>query len=497
MDFLDNIPYVSEYREYAVPLLLLVLALVIIRVLHRVAVTTGLSNKMSAGLIKLFWPPEREAARLEKKGELEQAAMLFRRIDLIDDAVRCYQKMDNPVVAGQFLENMEKFQEAEKLYKRADSESHLRCVWSKQGKWDKVAESLLADGKRNMAAEAFEKAGMPSQAAQIYITEENFDKAGRLFREAGENAKAAAALEKAFINDKMFAKEKPETAALSAQLYVASDLPADAARMYVQADMPAEAAHAFEKAGNYTAAGENYHLAKEHEKSAECFRRAGDQVHAASVMAEFMENKGRLIDAGELYRQGDNPIKAAELFEAAEKYGDAAECYKTTGEYTSAGECFIRAGQVRDAAVMFQQAGVFERASSLFLECGEFDKAIDIFEKSGRHYDAGMLLSQLGKTESAMHALKNVRREDEHYRESSYLLGNLLMKRGLLYEAAEAYRSALIGDVVNVGNLGVFYSLATALEETGRKSEANEIFRQIMVLKPDYRDVRKKLDAAT
>ena len=50
---------------------------------------------------------------------------------------------------------------------------------------------------------------------------------------------------------------------------------------------------------------------------------------------------------------------------------------------------------------------------------------------------------------------------------------------------------------LKVEHVAVVPALATALEETGRKDEANDIFQQIMALKPDYRDVRKKLDAAT
>ena len=501
MNFLRNIPFVAWIEEtgYLDQFLVIIgifAALFFLKLLQKTskaAVSTA-GAATPARVKDALWPPEKQAARMEKRGEFEQAALLYKETGKINDAVRCCQKLDDPVMAGEFLEAMERYAEAEELYRKANSQNHLKNVLSTQGKWDDVAEILLSEGKNSMAADAFEKAGMLLRAADIYNSSENFDKAGNLYKSAGESQKAAEAFEKAYMQDKLFMKERPQLAALAGDLFAESGAAEDAGRMYKLADRHEDAATAYELAGMHQEAGELYFSAKHYEKAAECFSASGDTTQAALVKAEQMEAEGRLAEAAEFYREGENTMKAAETFEASGMHNEAAECYAATGEYRTAADCFAKAGSALKAAEMFQHSGQFERAAELFLEVGDMEKAISMFDKHGRFYDAGMLLAQLGRTGQAIAALKKVPTENGRFREASYLLGNLLKKSDLLPEAVEAYKNAVSQDPIGVGTMDIYYKLAVTLEEVEHAEEARPIFREILSVNPDYKDVRQRTE---
>ncbi len=498
MDFLRAIPFLSAideagYLDKVLAVIGIFAAFFLLKLLSK-AGKAAVGTKSSSRIKDALWPPEKQAAGMEKRGDFEHAALLYKEAGRLNDAVRCYQNLDDSVTAGEFLEAMDRLAEAEEMYRKANSRNHLKNVLMSQNKWDKVAEILLSEGKNSMAADALEKAGMLLRAAEIYNLSNNFNKAGNLYKSVGESKKAAEAFEKSYMQDKLFMKERPELAALAGDLFAEAEAAEDAGRMYKLANRPEDAATAYESAGMHQEAGELYFTAKHYEKAAECFRLAGNTVHAALVMAEQMESEGHLAEAAAFYHEGENTMKAAEMFEAAEMHAEAAECYSEMGEYRTAAECFEKSGQTLSAAEMFQHAGKFEHAAELFLAVGEMEKAISMFDKYGRFYDAGMLLAQLGMTGQAITALKKVPAEDRRFREANYLLGNLLRKSGLLPEAVEAYKNAVAQDPVGVGTMDIYYNLAMTLEKEEHPEEARPIFREIFSIKPDYKDVRQRTE---
>ena len=499
MDFLRTIPFVSSieeagYLDKVLTVIGIFAAFFFLKLLSKAGKAAVGATKSSSRIKNALWPPEKQASSLEKRGNFEQAALLYKEVGKINDAVRCYQKLDDPVMAGEFLEAMDCFAEAEEMYRQAESKKHLKNVLIAQDKWDEAAEILLAEGKNSMAADAFEKAGMLLRAAEIHDSANNFNKAGNLYKSAGESLKAAEAFEKAYMQDKVFMKERPELAVLAGDLFAEAGSAKEAGKMYALGNRPDDAAAAYESAGMYQEAGELYFKAKQYEKAAECFKLSGDTIQAALVMAEHMEAEGNLSEAAAFYHEGDNTMKAAEMFEAAEMHAEAAECYAEMGEYRTAAECFEKSGQTLNAAEMFQHAGKFEHAAELFLAVGEIEKAISMFDKYGRFYDAGMLLAQLGMTGQAITALKKVSAEDRRFREANYLLGNILRKNGLLPEAIDAYKNAVAQDPVGTGTMDIYYNLALILEKEERHEEARPIFREIFSINPDYKDVRQRTE---
>ncbi|MGW8323125.1 MAG: hypothetical protein ACWGSD_16370 [Thermodesulfobacteriota bacterium] len=365
------------------------------------------------------------------------------------------------------------------------------------GKWEHLAMSLLNEGKTNMAAEAFEEARMPLRAAEIYEKVENFQKAGELYKTGQDAARAAVAFEKAYSHHKMFMKEKPEIALEAARLYREVGATADAGRLFAMAGDYGQAAAAYEEAGQHKDAGEYFYRAREYDRAVESFERAGDRVRSALVRAEKLEGEGQLGEAARYYKTGNNLIKAGELFDASDSPSEAAECYAATGAYAEAAECYARAGEKGPAADMFQRAGNYQRAAELYLEAGEMDKAISNFEQGGRNYDAGLLLSQMGRSAPAIASLRRVPADSDRYRETNYLLGNLLRKNDLLSEAVEAYQRAAAGHPVVTNTLDLYYNLADALQAIGRTAEAEVIFREIETIKPDFRDVKQRAVGST
>jgi|GEM_PF-2693684 len=502
MDSLRRLPGFSILDDYGVLdyVLLLVAAFLLLSVARFVRQSLspgGALRGLVDRTLKSVQNPAQQAARYERKGEIELAADIYKDLGRPDDAARCYQQLEDPILAGEYLEAMERYAEAEVMYRKGDSQSHLRNVWKAMGKWDELAINLFREGKVNMAAEAFEEARMPVKAAEIYEKAENFQKAGELYRSGHEPARAAAALEKAYTRQKMFMKDKPELAVESARLYLEVGAHADAGRLFAMAEKFREAGTAFKEAGQFREAGDHFLRAGEYDLAADSFTSAGDSIRSDLVRAEQLESEGKLVESAEKYRSGNNLAKAAELFEAAGNHSEAARCFTGTGDYRTAGECHVRAGEKVLAAEVFQKAGEYERAAQLFLETGEIDQAVSNFERCDRNYDAGLLLSQLGKIGPAISSLRMVGPESERYREASYLLGNLLRKSDLHADAVEAYQRAVEGQAVVTNTLDLYYNLADSLYATGKVTEAEDIFKQIRILKPDFRDVSQRTIGST
>jgi len=187
-----------------------------------------------------------------------------------------------------------------------------------------------------------------------------------------------------------------------------------------------------------------------------------------------LEKKGDYAAAAVICERNGKPQKAAALFEKAKDYGRSAYMYES-------------AGNLRKAAQFYLKSGGSARAAGLHMKMGEYLEAAKIFRNKGDHLRAAKAFEMFGNKAAAA----------REYREGGRFVpaARLLKEEGMLSEAAETFGLSLQGETLDHSNVSSFYTHAALLALAGEKEPSAAIYRDILLLKGDYRKVRGNLRA--
>jgi tetratricopeptide (TPR) repeat protein len=159
--------------------------------------------------------------------------------------------------------------------------------------YDDAVQAYQEAGKPEKAGEVYERIGKHGEAARVFEKSGNSERAAQLYEKDGDFWEAAESWEKA---------GKPEKAAQS----------------YEKADRPAEAGKMWEKAGKLDNAASNY------------YRRESEMP--VDTVARMWERHGKFVLAAHAYNGIGYAGKAGEMFEKAGKPEEAIEAYKKMGD---------------------------------------------------------------------------------------------------------------------------------------------------------------------
>ena len=130
-----------------------------------------------------------------------------------------------------------------------------------------------------------------------------------------------------------------------------------------------------------------------------------------------------------------------------------------------------------------------------FLAQGQFTNALPLLREAARiapddedvHYNLGIALSRLGKTDEAVHEYEEAIRLLPDYAEAHNNLGNLLLRSGRRDDAIKQFQEAVR---VTPDYAVAWNNLGTALEQAGRTNEAGVDFRKASELDTNYWQAR-------
>jgi tetratricopeptide (TPR) repeat protein len=306
-----------------------------------------------------------ESAQLyEEAGQVGQAAAIYAQLERFSDAARCYLEADKKSVAGEMLERAGNDVEAGRCYHeigfhRQAAEAFLRASCTAE-----AAESLVAlfnEEGAGMSAlsptRQEELQGIATKAANLLLELERLDEAERLLVRAGAYSEAG-------------------DIALSQEEYDR------AAQHFQRAGISDRAADALDRAGDETGAAR---LRGEH------LRDQGDDARAAALL----ERAEDYAAAGDLYRKLEQHHQAGECYEKAGNSLEAAEMFKTAGSLDRASNAFERGGQLDEAARCASEAGDRARSADLLERGGQDYEAGQLYAEIGRHDAAIRLLQRI------------------------------------------------------------------------------------------------------
>ena len=187
--------------------------------------------------------------------------------------------------AGEILVKLERFEEAENLFVRAEAFGPAAKVAFQTGNYKRAADLFLRVRRGDLAAKALERLGDEAGAARLM---------GEFLRDKGQDAEAVDYL--------------------------------------VKAGEHAAAGDLFRKLGRYGEAGEAYARASDYPAAAEAFRAAGQLEPAADSYAQC----SKFADAASCYGQVGKKDKQAEMLEKAGSVFEAGKIFAELGESDAA-----------------------------------------------------------------------------------------------------------------------------------------------------------------
>jgi len=265
-----------------------------------------------------------DAARLyEKAGDREGALRVSQRSGWAHDAAKLAEELARHDVASE-------------LYEKAGDAGRAASAMRQAGK-EQEAARFLAERARDrgdlaQAAEHFEEAGEPLDAADLYRQLERYEDAARCYEAAGDLLQAG----------EMFRLAGDIVRA--AEAFATCGQWSDAAACYEEAQRPVEQAHALARATRYVDA-------------AQIYRREGRKDEALEALqhvdAHSAEHVAACALAGEiLLEDGKHALALARLEPVL---GDAAPSRDTLGAHYALARALEAAGRHGDAAARYER----------------------------------------------------------------------------------------------------------------------------------------------
>jgi tetratricopeptide (TPR) repeat protein len=130
-------------------------------------------------------------------------------------------------------------------------------------------------------------------------------------------------------------------------------------------------------------------------------------------------------------------------------------------------------------------------------ESGPGETALNDDATDGQtHYDLGVAYKEMGLTDEALTELDLAARDRQQRCASCLLIGAIHREAGNVAKAIEAYSKGLAAtNKTPEQELGLHYELGVLHEAQGNKEEALYNYKRVARKDPEYRDVRKKLQA--
>ena len=442
----------------------------------------------------------KQARALAKKGEILQAAELLVEVDDLDAAASYFVEAEAFVRAAQVRHDQNRLLEAAELFLRGGDAAAAGAIFAQEEEFDRAAECYAAIGSTSVAAEMYEKGGQMRKAAECYEQADFLRQAAAAYVRCKAWAQAADCLEQVYREesprnkgDAKFQQDLTKLALQAGKLYRRAERLDKALEILERGGCCREAAQVALYLEQYARAAGLFQDAGEPERAADALRSLGEDAEAARILANLHRDRGEAKQAAEYFEQAGDDLAAGDLYRSVEAHDKAGDCFMRRGEFLAAAEMYSFAEDRVKAASCYEQAGHFEQAASFRALLGEHDREADLLERAGLFLASGQIYQREKMDDEAITVLQKVEPKHENFSEASALLGKIFQARQQFSLAIKKLKQATAGRDLDRDNLPAYYTLATVYNANGDVVEALEIFEKILAFDYHYEDVEQRL----
>jgi tetratricopeptide (TPR) repeat protein len=381
------------------------------------------------------------------------------------------------------------WQRAAKIFEEDGRFRDAARIYQTHGQNYEAARVLVQAGALTEAAHVFERVGHYLKAAEVCAQSGDNRRAGENYRRYLEDRFGSIVVTRSPADHGEFTKY----CRLAGQAFERAGLLEQAAEVLERGEQWEEAAALYLKLNRHVKAADLYQRAGAVDQAADVYAQAGDRVRAAQMRGEWLYKQDQKNEAAVQFLLGGDPLRAAEVYEEAGNYLDAARCYEHCGAHRQAAEAYERVEQLDRAAEMYGRCQEYSKAAALYEKVEDFEEATRMYAEAGSYYRAATLARKKGLTEQAIDYLQKVQTSDVNYPDALVELANSFMERDLPGVAAEKLKKALAGAPLSAKNMDIYHTLAVASEHMGDLRGAADIFKQILAENYNYRDAEGRL----
>lgn len=499
MKFLDDNPA----ARIVIYILIAIVVLKFVLEILKVAKVINLEDKtLFEALYSILFKKSyfvRRAKKSIKQGNFYDAGKTFEEIGDYKRALTAY-------------ETGEQYNEMGQLYEKLNRETQAIEIYKKSGNFDKLVQLYLKRKNIEMAGNILEDSNRFQEAAELYYTHERYDKAGQIYEKkgfykkaayiyekAGNLKKAAINFEKWFLSHADTATGFHNTGQLDKDLYKAVDL-------YIKIDEIDKAYDLLLRNNKFDKAARLAIKLEKYEDAAKLFEKAQQPTLAAQVYEKMGKNKmacqlrgeaalaqGKMGEAAEWFKKGEDYIRAAEFFEWEKEYEKAAYCYFMNQNYLASADNYLKASKEEEAAKMFELGKEWKMAADFYLKYKNYQKAGELYERAHDYFNAGHCFLKVDDDKRALANFQQVKEDAPDYEKAITQMAGIFLRTRKPQLVIEKIGKLLRDKPINKDNVEWYYMLGQAHENAGDFKKAHEIFQGILSEDYSFKDVHQKL----
>ncbi len=381
------------------------------------------------------------------------------------------------------------WQRSAKIFEKEGRYREAAGIFQEKGQNYEAARLMMRAGALTEAASLLERIGHHLKAAEVCDKAGDSRRAGENYRRYLEERFGSLATARSPVDHADFT----HYCRLAGQAFERAGLHEQAAEVLERGEHWEEAADLYIKLARYVKAADLYQCCGAMNRAADAYAQAGDRVRAAQMRGEYLYKEDQKNEAAVQFLLGGDPLRAAEVYEEAGNYLDSARCFEHCGAHRRAAEAYQHINELGRAAEMFGRCQDYETAATLYEDNGDLSQAVGMYREAGLIYKAAMVAKKADLNEEAIACLQKIKPDSEDYRRAQVELANHFMERSMPGVAVEKLRKAIGKQSVSLGNLAVYYSLADAVEQLGDYKKAVDILKKIVAEDYNFRDAVGKL----
>lgn len=442
----------------------------------------------------------RRARKALKQGNYFDAGRIFASVGEYRLALNAYQ-------------SGEQYNEMGELYEKLNKETQAIEIYKKSGNFDKLIKLYLKRKNIEMAGTLLEDNNRFQEAAELYYSHEKYERAAQLYERKGFFKKAAYIYEKsgnlkrAAVNfEKWFSTHAETTSGFQGnQAQIDNDL-FKAVELYIKIDEFDKAYELLLKNNKFDKAARLAIKLNKLEEAAKLFEKAQQPMLAAQVYEKLGQNKmacqlrgeaalaqGKMGEAAEWFKKGEDYIRAAEFFEWEKNYENAAYCYFMSQNYLASADNYQRAGNEEESAKMFELGREWKLAADIYYKYKKFQKAGELYEKANDFFNAGNCFLKVDDDKRALANFQEVKEDSDDFEKAITQMAAIFLRTRKPQLVIEKIGKMLKDTPINKTNIEWYYMLGQAHENVGEFKKAYEIFQGILSEDYSFKDVHQKL----